>query len=285
MVGRQTAGKARNFCERLLLESTMTHPRCTAPFAWLLASTVLFQPLASIAACTAVSGPKAAALIELYTSEGCSSCPPADAQLSRLKQTLDPGADYVPLSLHVNYWDYIGWKDPYAQDMFGTRHRWLVQANKHTAVVTPHFFVGGVESREWPGELRTLVREQNSQPAQATVRIEGHSVKPGVVSLKADAQLLGAHPRSGLYLALSESKLVSKVGRGENAGATLAHDNVVRAWLGPVALNSGKGVVQQDVLLDPTWSASRLTVVAFVQDQDTGQVLQATSATGCASTP
>jgi hypothetical protein len=248
----------------------------------LLAGAMLLQPMVSVAACAVTSGPKTAALVELYTSEGCSSCPPADAQLSRLKQALDPGAEFVPLSLHVNYWDYIGWKDPYAQEYFAVRQRWLVQANEHTAVFTPHFFVGGIESREWPGGLRAQVRRQNAQMAQAQVQLQGHALKPGLMSLKVDAQLLPDHPKSALYLALTESKLASKVSRGENAGATLAHDHVVRAWLGPVVIRGTAGVVQQDVPLDPAWSATALTVVAFVQDQDTGRVLQAVSTLGCA---
>jgi hypothetical protein len=97
-------------------------------------------PAYSFAACDARSGPKTAALVELYTSEGCSSCPPADRQLSRLRQALDPAAKVVPLALHVGYWDYIGWKDPYAQAAFGERQNRLVHANQRRTVYTPQFF-------------------------------------------------------------------------------------------------------------------------------------------------
>ncbi len=116
-------------------------------------------PVAAFAACDARSGQKTAALIELYTSEGCSSCPPADQQLSRLRQALDPAAEAVPLALHVDYWDYIGWKDPYAQAAFGERQNWLVQANQHKTIYTPQFFVGGTEVRSWRGGLREQVRQ------------------------------------------------------------------------------------------------------------------------------
>jgi len=243
---------------------------------------LMVQPITGLAACSASSGPKTAVLVELYTSEGCSSCPPADAQLGHLQQVLDPGADVVPLALHVNYWDYIGWKDPYAQAAFSVRHQWLVQANGHTTVFTPHFFVGGIESREWPADLRAQVRRQSAQPAQAKVELKGHLVRPSVMSVKAEAKLDANYPHAALYLALTESKLTSRVTRGENAGTTLAHDHVVRAWFGPVALRGGSMVIQQDVLLDPSWLASQLTAVAFVQDQDSGRALQAVSALSCA---
>src|SRR4029077_17045378 len=119
----------------------------------LVAASSAALPAAGLAACDARSGPKTAALVELYTSEGCSSCPPADRQLSRLRQALDSAAEVVPLALHVGYWDYIGWKDAYAQEAFGERQSWLVHANQQTTVYTPQFFVGGAELRLWRGAL------------------------------------------------------------------------------------------------------------------------------------
>jgi hypothetical protein len=103
----------------------------------------LLLPMASWAACDVTSGPTTAALIELYTSEGCSSCPPADRRLSQF-----PSRDYslkqvVPISLHVDYWDNLGWQEPCAQPQFGARQSWLVRANGLTTVFTPHFFVSG----------------------------------------------------------------------------------------------------------------------------------------------
>jgi len=248
----------------------------------MLACTQMALPVPSFAACTISSGPRTTALIELYTSEGCSSCPPADKQLSHLESVLDAGAAVVPLALHVTYWDYIGWKDPYAQATFDKRQLWLVQVTGNASVYTPHFFVAGAESRDWSSSLRTEVRQQNAQEAQAKVTLQGHLARPGVMSLLAQASVQVNTPKAALFLALTESKLSSSVARGENAGATLAHDHVVRALLGPIALPHGVGSVQQDVLLDPRWSSAQLTAVAFVQDQVTGRVLQAISALACA---
>jgi len=240
-------------------------------------------PSAGFAACEAKSGPKTAALVELYTSEGCSSCPPADQQLSRLRQQLDPAAAVVPLALHVGYWDYIGWKDPYAQGAFEQRQSWLVHANRHDTVYTPQFFVGGAELRSWRGALSDRVRELNATPAAAAIHVRAGIAAKGTLELEADASAPGATGPSALYLALAESGLASSVTRGENSGATLRHDHVVRAWIGPVRLVEGAAKVKREIVLPADWNRARLELVAFVQDQRSGGVLQALSARQCAA--
>jgi hypothetical protein len=239
-------------------------------------------PLTAFAACDARSGPNTAALVELYTSEGCSSCPPADQQFSRLRQALDPAAEVVPIALHVGYWDYIGWKDPYAQDRFGERQSWMVRANQRNAVYTPQFFVGGTELRAWQGGLRDEVRQLNARPATAAIRVRASIAPNGALALKAEATTRAWAEPAGLYLALAESGLVSKVTRGENSGVTLAHDHVVREWIGPVRLTEGAARVQRDIALPAAWNRARLEVIAFVQNERTGGVLQALSAQQCA---
>src|SRR5260370_31685257 len=101
----------------------------------------LLMRTVSFAACDVKSGPKTAALVELYTSEGCSSCPPADKQLSQFPSREYSFGQVVPISLHVDYWDYIGWKEPFAQPKFSERQSWLVRTNGHKTVFTPHSFV------------------------------------------------------------------------------------------------------------------------------------------------
>ncbi|MDH3320708.1 MAG: DUF1223 domain-containing protein [Betaproteobacteria bacterium] len=242
-----------------------------------------FLPAISFAACDARSGPNTAALVELYTSEGCSSCPPADQQLSRLRQALDPAAEAVPLALHVGYWDYIGWKDPYAQAAFGERQNWLVRANQRKTVYTPQFFVGGAELRAWRGGFRDKVRQLNAVPAAAAIRVRASIAPGGALALDAEATTRAGAEPAALYLALAESGLVSKVTRGENSGVTLAHDHVVRAWIGPIRLTGGAARVQRDIALPAAWNRAGLEVVAFVQDERDGSVLQAVSASQCAA--
>jgi hypothetical protein len=239
-------------------------------------------PAAGFAACDARSGPKTAALVELYTSEGCSSCPPADRQLSRLRQALDPAAEVVPLALHVGYWDYIGWKDMYAQGAFGERQSWLVHANHQMTVYTPQFFVGGTELRSWQGAMRDKVRQLNMLPAAAAIRVQAGPTASGALALRADATAPARADPAALYLALAESGLATKVTRGENGGVTLAHDHVVREWIGPIRLAGGSAQAQREIALPAAWNRARLEVIAFVQDERSGSVLQALSAQHCA---
>ncbi|MBE0614990.1 MAG: DUF1223 domain-containing protein [Burkholderiales bacterium] len=251
-------------------------------FAFSAASSAVL-PLSAFSACDARSGPETAALVELYTSEGCSSCPPADQQLSRLREALDPAAAVVPIALHVGYWDYIGWKDPYAQASFAARQSWLVHANRKDVVYTPQFFVGGTELRSWRGALGDRVRKLNAVPAVADIRVHADIAANGALALKAEAKARNGSEPAVLYLALAESGLVSKVTSGENGGVTLAHDHVVREWVGPVHLRDGAARVERNIALPAAWNRARLEVVAFVQDERSGSVLQALSARQCAA--
>ncbi|MBA3034656.1 MAG: DUF1223 domain-containing protein [Gammaproteobacteria bacterium] len=247
----------------------------------LLALALSAISLSAVAACEVRSGPRTAALVELYTSEGCSSCPPADQQLSRLRQVLDPTAAVVPLSLHVGYWDYIGWKDPYALEAFSTRQSWLVSTKGQRTVYTPHFFVAGAEARNWRGELRDTVRQVNDLPAKADIHLQAGLTTRGALTVQVEATTRDGAAPAALYLAVTESGLASSVTRGENRGARLAHDHVVREWVGPLPLVAGATKVQREITLPAAWNRARLEVVAFVQDERTGSVLQAVSAQHC----
>jgi len=216
------------------------------------------------AACDARSGPQTAALVELYTSEGCSSCPPADQQLSRLRQALDPAAEVVPLALHVPYWDYIAGR---------TRTRKPPSANAKAPWYEPSgaarfirlssssacrvaFMAGRTAGRGAAGEQAA---GRGGDPRAGEHRTERRA------RLDAEATARDGAEPAALYLALAESGLASNVTRGENRGVMLAHDHVVRAWIGPVRLAGGAARVQRAVPLPAAWSRARLEVVAFVQ--------------------
>jgi hypothetical protein len=219
--------------------------------------------------CRAVSPAHQAALVELYTSQGCSSCPPADRWLSQLeaRHTRDR---VVPIALHVDYWDRLGWKDPYAREAFTARQRALAAANGSRTVYTPGVFVQSQEFPPWSNAARfdEAVRKINSTPA--VVRISLAATVDGT-SLRLDAQaqaLASAHdPR--LTLALVESGLATGVGAGENRGETLRNDRVARAWLGPLPLTPSP-----QLWTLPTGDHTRFAIVGFVEDAS-GRVLQA----------
>lgn len=231
-------------------------------------------PAIADAACDARSGPSTAALVELYTSEGCSSCPPADRQLSQLGNILDPSAEAVPLALHVGYWDRLGWADRFAQDRFARRQEWLAQVNRQRTVYTPQFFVSGSEALAWRRSLREKVRKVNATAPSAAISVRS-AVSSDVLRLDAEATTQPGNDAAVLYLAVAENGLVTQVMRGENRDATLAHDHVVREWLGPFRLSGGKAQVRREIRLPAAWRRDRLETIAFVQDERSGAVLQA----------
>lgn len=250
----------------------------SGPFRALVAGLAMGGWHTALAGCDVRSGPTAAALVELYTSEGCSSCPPADRQLSHLTQALGAGAAVVPLSLHVDYWDDLGWKDPYARARFDQRQNELVRQSGHQTVYTPQFFVAGRELRGWQSALADRVREVNGRPAGAALRVEARPVRGDGLDIRVSA--VAANPSAQLYVAVTENGLVSPVTRGENRGVTLSHDHVVRALYGPLGFAAGRSEFAREVPLTGI-NSGHVEVAAFVANESTGEVLQALAASGC----
>ena len=227
-------------------------------------------PAVGAASCQATSPKHTVALVELYTSQGCSSCPPADRWLSQLPWSID-ASRAVPISLHVGYWDYIGWKDPFARREFNERQSQLAALNRSNTRYTPGVFVQSRETN-WAraSSFDAQVRAVNQRPAAATITLDKVQTRAGSVDVRAHAELAApsAAKNPRLFVALVQNGISTKVTAGENRGETLANDRVTRAWSGPLALGT------RNVSLDVPSAAPRdLTVVAFVED-DTG-VLQA----------
>ncbi len=244
-------------------------------------SFVLALCLAAVAApasaldCAVASGPGTAALVELYTSEGCSSCPPADRWLGRLRGA-GFGADaVVPLSLHVDYWDYIGWKDPFAKPAFSARQRELTAITGSGFVYTPQVMLAGRDYRGWSsgGHFAEDVRAINARPARAVIAL---SFDSGTVTAQAALTDVQQAPDAALFMAIFENNLSNRVTAGENHGVTLSHDFVVREWLGPFALDGTKPIN----ISRPVAVTMPTGVAAFVQNRRTGDVLQATMCGG-----
>ncbi|WP_292932308.1 DUF1223 domain-containing protein [Noviherbaspirillum sp.] len=238
-------------------------------------------PLSALAiapGCSKQSPLHTIALLELYTSEGCSSCPPADRFVSGLRSSMTP-EQVVPLSLHVDYWDYIGWKDAFARSAFSERQRWLSAQAGSRIIYTPEIFVAGHESRGWQRGVQDAVRGINAQRAQADIRIALGRSSQGKLPVEVQAKTGRA---STLFVALYENGLQTQVKAGENGGVTLRHDYVVREWLGPVSVPpAGEGVaLMRTIALPLNASLKNLGVAAFVQD-DHGEVLQALSLPLC----
>jgi hypothetical protein len=237
------------------------------------------------AQCNAVSGPQTAALVELYTSEGCSSCPPADRWLSSLASGNKVPTRVVPLALHVDYWDYIGWKDPYAKREFSLRQRKLSQLQRMALVYTPQVVLQGRDFRGWgTAAFDSAVAKIVSQPAKARISLSVRQATAHGLDVESAAQLLDAAQQAdaALYLAAYENRLSSTITAGENRGRTLAHDYVVLEWAGPFAFGPrGQIVERREVPLLPRAAAGHSGVVAFVQNRRTSEVLQALMLPAC----
>ncbi len=241
-------------------------------------------PLMSLATeCRVTSGPQTVALVELYTSEGCSSCPPADRWLSTFAQR--PGTQgVVPIAFHVSYWDYIGWKDVFADERYTERQRALAKATGARMVYTPQVMVGGRDFRAW-GDARAVeqaIAAANRMPARAQIEIASRSPSEGTASVtlrpgvKADDL--------ALFVAVTQSGLSSRVTAGENRGEKLAHSFAARELAvirstGTQAAPSLRGTFAFKPRND--WNLEHMTLVAFVQNLKTGEVLQAVSAPIC----
>jgi hypothetical protein len=247
-----------------------------------IALTLLVASLATPAygsPCLARSGTQTTALVELYTSEGCSSCPPADRWLSALGQSR-PVSQVVPLALHVDYWDYIGWKDPYAKREFSQRQRRLSQLQRSAFVYTPQVLLQGRDFPAWAGtRFDAALARINAQPARAALELEIIAASPEALRLHVRASVSDAAqaPQAALYVATYENRLQSEVRAGENMGRLLHHDHVALEWQGPYP----PGEHELALRLLPLAKAADSGVVAFVQNRRTAEVLQVLSLGAC----
>jgi hypothetical protein len=209
-------------------------------------------------------------LLELYTSEGCSSCPPADHAVSALQKAASEDK-VVPLALHVDYWDYIGWTDRFAKPGFAQRQHWLTDLTGSRVVYTPELFVAGHEVRDWSSILADRMTEINGKAPQANIGIRLGALSGSTLPVEITTR---APLGSKLYVALYENGLSSNVKSGENSGVTLKHDFVVRDWQGPITLRAASSNATRMLNVPAAAVTKQLGVAAFVQD-NSGDVLQA----------
>ena len=248
-------------------------------------SALLWLPaIANAAQCTATSSERRVPLLELYTSEGCDSCPPADRWLSALPERGYSSDRVVALAFHVDYWNDLGWVDPYAHKRYSERQHHIAARNQSRAVYTPQFTLNGRDYRR--GALRDDFGEHiaalQQQKPQASLRL-ALTMAPDSVTARGSATIAdaGERPLAQTWIALYENKLATEVKSGENRGKRLAHDFVVRDIAGPLPADAqGKVDLGHRFTIDPRWKIRDLAVAAFVQNVKTGDVLQAL-ALGC----
>jgi len=217
--------------------------------------------------CRATSPAVAPTVVELYTSEGCSSCPPADQWLSTLKGR----SDVLPLAFHVTYWDRLGWADRYALPEATSRQYELAKLAGQSGVYTPQVVAAGRDWRVWP-RLPEAAKAPKEAPPAATLVRDGDRVRVNVAASSASQRLAG-------YWAVTEDAHVSRVAAGENAGETLRHDHVVRLYR-PLAAWNAAQPQQAELVITRGVPEHPRRVVFVVTDAATQRPLQAVSL-GC----
>ena len=215
------------------------------------------------------SGDTQSSLIELFTSEGCSSCPPAEKWLSALKSSSDLWKKAVPVAFHVDYWDHLGWRDRFAKPEFTARQRRYVAAWRGDSVYTPGFVVNGREWRDWFGN-RALWRERPAKAGNLRVTLSNETDVTAVFT-REDSRTSPLQ----LHVALLGSNLESDVKRGENSGRKLRHDFVVLQLAKGDLIASGDRWIGSISI--PKQNAEKpRAFAAWVSEEDVDSPIQAT---------
>ncbi len=212
-------------------------------------------------------------VVELFTSEGCSSCPPADAALLELSQKPMPeGTQLILLGEHVDYWNYIGWTDRFSSAQFSQRQGDYAKQFKLNSPYTPQMVIDG--RVQFVGNDLADVRQKigaaakDPKPAKVTLQWEGNNKLRIAVAAP-------ENERAKVLLAVTEDGLSTQVGKGENGGRTLHHAAVVRQLREVGTLDKGKFDASVDVAPKADWKIAQLKVAVLVQDAATGQILGA----------
>lgn len=229
--------------------------------------------------------PRVPVLVELFTSEGCSSCPPADDLLARLEESQPvAGAEIIALGQHVDYWNRLGWADPFSSAAFSQRQYDYAEAFDRDGVYTPQMIVDG--RAEFPGGNQAKARAAIAEAARSPKVNVSLSLLPGEtngdrMTLKVAIEklpVLNAGDEAEVWLAIAESGLSTSVPRGENAGRTLRHAGVVRQLSVIGSARSGTDFsAQPAVAMQQGWRRKHLRAVVFVQERVGRRVLGAAS--------
>ncbi len=214
-------------------------------------------------------------IVELFTSEGCSSCPPADALLSELTKSQPvAGADVIALGEHVDYWDHGGWADRFSSRRFSARQSDYANAFRKDTVYTPQMIVDGqaqfVGSDE-DAARAAITRAARRPKARVALTRVGERLSVRVDHLPPSAE----NEADEVLLAITEGGLSSSVGGGENAGRRLGHCAVVRQLTPLGTVSGGAFSAAPTVSLSPSWRRENLSAVVFVQERGSRKIVGA----------
>lgn len=226
-----------------------------------------------LAGVSALGAERTPVLVELFTSEGCSSCPPADEALAALvAQQPVPGADIIAVELHVDYWNSLGWADPFSLPEATARQEQYAASGGHASqLYTPQMVVDGTRSFVGSGDLARAAVAQALALKKRLVRADLRPVAGGV-----DVEVHvgpGEDRPAVLWVVLTESGLSSRVTRGENRGRTLVHAPLVRSLEQVAAVPGGGWTGTVRLPIAQAWRREALSVVVFAQERASSRVV------------
>ena len=267
-----------------LLQSSLFYATAVGVAAFLILSS--FGRSTGVATPLDPGSPPHLVIVELFTSEGCSSCPPADALLKELsEQQKMNGVQVVALEEHVDYWNHLGWKDPYSAAEFSQRQSDYSQVFGTDGVYTPQMVVDGQSELVGSRSLaaREAIQKAANQPKAEIVLVGGANSSPGKPAFEVQIKNLegiSVRGETELWVAVTEKGLQTDVKAGENSGETLKHAAVVRSLRKIDTLRNPAGYDRQiQVAVDPGWKKENLAVVAFLAEKSSRKII------GAAATP
>lgn len=258
---------------------------------WLVGAGVLLagiwraHPSGDLSAAGAAAA-KRVVVAELFTSEGCSSCPSADAELTRLSADQPiAGVEVLALGEHVDYWDGLGWRDRFSSATFSARQsEYDARVFRSGSIYTPQLVIDGQLQSVGSdaGAVRRAIERAAARPKSAVgveARIDGHDIR---VDLAIDVpEGVAVRDATDLIVAVTENKLATEVRRGENGGRVLKHDAVVRALVtnGVLPLGQRNWRTSASIGVAKEWRMENLRVVGFLQERDSRRIVGAGAST------
>ena len=216
-------------------------------------------------------------IVELFTSEGCSTCPPADKLLQTLVQEQPvSGVEIIGLSEHVDYWNRLGWTDPFSSVQFSNRQGYYAGFFKHSEIYTPQLIVDG--TRELIGSEGNKSLTDSAANPKGNVELKIEKEDENTVSLKvkvANLPKISDGDKAVVLLAVTENNLTSSVSSGENSGRKLKHSAVTRYMKNIGGVTNDEANLSADVGLGKDWKRNDLSAVAFVQEANSRRILGA----------
>ena len=241
-------------------------------------------PLITLSQAASRAQPAAPVVVELFTSEGCSSCPPADRLLERLTAGPADGAKVVALGEHVDYWDRLGWRDRFSSAAFTNRQEVYARRFNLDSAYTPQMVVDGraeLVGSDSAGAERAIAKAAAAPHGTMTVVARPSGVAPAssvsVAVNVANLPPIGRGDRADIFVAVTEDALRSDVKSGENRGRTLTHAAVVRQLTTIGEATGPAASAETTIAVQPDWQRERLNIVAFVQQRRDRGIVAAAS--------